>query len=92
MKHSFLFFVINEVYYKNGTSWGESNKQKSMVMKVMIFRAFLCERHKALKSTQSFSIPLPRIKESSSETNKKIHPEVFSFLCTKNKPEKLPAL
>lgn len=80
--HSFLFFVINEIYCKNGTSWGESNITKSMIMKVMIFRVFLCKRHKALKSTQSFSIPLARIKESSSETNKKIHPEVFFFsLC-----------
>lgn len=58
----------------------------------MIFRVFVHEKHRALKPIQSFPIPLPRIRESSSETTTKNTPQGVFLLYSKNKLEKLLAL
>lgn len=63
--------MIKETYCKNGTSWGEGNITKSIVMKVMILTVLVPEQKNALKPTQSVSNPLPGTAENDSEAEKK---------------------
>lgn len=37
----FLFFAVNEIYFKNGTFWEESNITKSIVIKLMILSVWV---------------------------------------------------